>query len=375
MVKRYNLQDRVSFLGQVDNQRLPDILRSADVFVSTSLSDGTNISLLEAMACGVFPVVTRIEGNEQWIKDGKNGYLVPLDKPDCLAAKLVEASQNLELRKNAAIENRQIVESNADIRKNMKMYEEEYRNLVSREKLLTAKSDEYLYGLYKGIDCGDSDFRNANLYKFVSDAAVGDSLLDVGAGAGGFMRYCANKITHVQGIEPNKKLRSLALQKGTHIAYSNLKEVNDLRNKYSTITVIDVLEHIEDDEGFVKSLLNLMEDGARLIAVVPAYSDLYGKRDIKLGHYRRYNKKYFVKMITSTGLRLKEARYWNMLGVPPYWFSEKIIKREIANIRENKYRKDKGIDILNKLLFAYFRHVENRVNLGFGLSLFLVAEK
>ena len=108
---------------------------------------------------------------------------------------------------------------------------------------------------------------------------------------------------------------------------------------------------------------------------MPAYSDLYGKRDIKLGHYRRYNKKYFVKMIKSTGLRLKEARHWNMLGVLPYWFSEKIIKREIANIRENKYRKDKGIDILNKLLFAYFRHVENRVNLGFGLSLFLVAEK
>jgi glycosyltransferase involved in cell wall biosynthesis len=130
MVERYELRDHVRFLGRVDNQRLPDILCSADIFVSTSRSDGTNVSLLEAMACGAFPMVTRIEGNEQWIKDGENGCMVPLDDPEYLANKMGEVSQNFELRRKAARINRQIVESRADVIKNVKIYGREYKGLA-----------------------------------------------------------------------------------------------------------------------------------------------------------------------------------------------------------------------------------------------------
>lgn len=129
MIKKYNMQNQIQFMGHINNEYLPDILRSADIYVSTSRSEGINISLLEAMACAVFPVVTKIEANEQWICDGENGYLVPLDKPDYLAEKIIEASQNLEFRKSAAQINRQIVESKADLSKNMKIYEGEYKNM------------------------------------------------------------------------------------------------------------------------------------------------------------------------------------------------------------------------------------------------------
>ena len=70
LVKKLNLNNYVYFLGKISHIKIPDYLRSADIYVSTSLSDGTSISLLEAMSCGAFPIVTDIPGNRFWITHG-----------------------------------------------------------------------------------------------------------------------------------------------------------------------------------------------------------------------------------------------------------------------------------------------------------------
>ena len=54
---------------------MPAYLNAADIYVSTSLSDGTSLSLLEAMACSLPVVVTDIPANKEWITDGHNGFL------------------------------------------------------------------------------------------------------------------------------------------------------------------------------------------------------------------------------------------------------------------------------------------------------------
>jgi len=124
--------NNIKFVGGVKN--MPGMLASADVYVSTSLSDGTSISLLEAMACGAFPVVTNIEANRPWIKNGESGFLVPIKNPETLAQKIVEALENEKLRKSAKSKNWEVIQKHP-WQKNMEIFEEKMRELVEKRNL------------------------------------------------------------------------------------------------------------------------------------------------------------------------------------------------------------------------------------------------
>lgn len=64
-----DMSDRIYFPGQVAQKRLPDYYRAADLYISTSHSDGTSISLLEALACGTPVILSDIPGNKEWAKN------------------------------------------------------------------------------------------------------------------------------------------------------------------------------------------------------------------------------------------------------------------------------------------------------------------
>jgi len=66
--------DLVHYAGQVGQVDLPDFYRAADLYISASHSDGTSISLLEAMACGRPVLVSDIPGNREWVVPGKQGW-------------------------------------------------------------------------------------------------------------------------------------------------------------------------------------------------------------------------------------------------------------------------------------------------------------
>ena len=103
----------VQFLGRVPHEKMADLLAQADVYVSTSLHDGTSVSLLEAMGSGAFPVVTDIPANREWIKDGQNGFLVSTRDEKLLARKIVDALHNRELLEESRASNFAVVRKKA----------------------------------------------------------------------------------------------------------------------------------------------------------------------------------------------------------------------------------------------------------------------
>lgn len=119
-----------TFHGHVDHPRLAQLLAAAHVFVSPALSDGNNVSLNEAMACGGFPVATDIAANRQWIDDGDNGLLYPPGDAAALAACIERAAANAGLRDRAAAANRTIVEQRADWQANVERMAAIYDRLV-----------------------------------------------------------------------------------------------------------------------------------------------------------------------------------------------------------------------------------------------------
>jgi len=80
------LTDCYDFPGFCDD--VPDVLRSFDLFVLPSLSEGISNTILEAMACAVPVIATRVGGNPELVRDNETGFLVPPADPEAMAGKM-----------------------------------------------------------------------------------------------------------------------------------------------------------------------------------------------------------------------------------------------------------------------------------------------
>jgi glycosyltransferase involved in cell wall biosynthesis len=113
-VKKLSLQKVVRLLPLLRRSEMANLFRSATVTVSPSEHDGTPNSLLEAMACGAFPVAGDIESIREWIDDRVNGLLCNPGDPAALATAIIVALEGKELRQKAAIINQKLIKQKAD---------------------------------------------------------------------------------------------------------------------------------------------------------------------------------------------------------------------------------------------------------------------
>jgi len=131
--KSNGVEERVIFPGQVSQVDLPRFYRTADLYLSASHSDGTSISLLEAMACGKPALVSDIPGNREWVTPRENGWLFPDGDAEALTNAILHAAsqrQNLPEMGQAA---RRLAEERADWESNFQELLKAYR-LVLKSK-------------------------------------------------------------------------------------------------------------------------------------------------------------------------------------------------------------------------------------------------
>lgn len=121
---------RFRFLGRQSPETLAEWLGRSDLYISTSLSDSTSLSLLEAMASGAVPVVSDIEGNREWVKDGEGARLFPPGDVTALVHAIESAMAADDWREAARRRNRAVVEARADWTRNMGQIEDLFRQLA-----------------------------------------------------------------------------------------------------------------------------------------------------------------------------------------------------------------------------------------------------
>jgi len=94
-------------MGKVPNEKVPEYMAAADIFVLPSLSEGFPVVIVEAMASGLPIVATNITGLPEIVHDGENGFLVEPKNPAELAERILLLLQDDELRGRIAQNNKQ----------------------------------------------------------------------------------------------------------------------------------------------------------------------------------------------------------------------------------------------------------------------------
>ncbi|MDH4222932.1 MAG: glycosyltransferase family 4 protein [candidate division Zixibacteria bacterium] len=125
-----NVEKEVEFKGRISREELEDVLHKADIYISTSLSDSTSVSLLEAMASGLVPVVSDIPGNREWIEEGVNGFLFPAGDYQALAQRIIWVINNFEDIVKLRGKNQKIIREKALWEENMEIVERRFMELL-----------------------------------------------------------------------------------------------------------------------------------------------------------------------------------------------------------------------------------------------------
>jgi glycosyltransferase involved in cell wall biosynthesis len=127
--KEWNLSDSVFFMGWRDD--INRILCATDIYVITSVVEGLNLSVLEAMACGLPIVGTDVKGISDMVVDKETGFLVPLDDVGTLANAILTLADNKELSERMGKNGRRVVEQQYSVRTMLANTVRIYKDLYS----------------------------------------------------------------------------------------------------------------------------------------------------------------------------------------------------------------------------------------------------
>ncbi|HQY89676.1 MAG TPA: glycosyltransferase, partial [Tepidisphaeraceae bacterium] len=123
------LTNHVEFLGEVRD--VPALLHRASLFVLPSLTEGVPLTVLEAMACGLPVVATRVGGTPEALADGITGLLVPPGDPRQLADALLRIHNDASMAQRMGLAGRARVETLFDVRTMVASYESLYEEVLA----------------------------------------------------------------------------------------------------------------------------------------------------------------------------------------------------------------------------------------------------
>src|SRR3954452_10255883 len=141
-------------------------------------------------------------------------------------------------------------------------------------------------------------------------------LADVGAGAGllGDIVRRARPDVAYRFVEPLAALRaSLTSRFGKEAALDGPGDVSVA----DVVALLDLIEHVEDDQSLLAPVAESMKPGAMLVVTVPALDLLWSEWDRRLGHYRRYDRDLLRTAVSGLPLDLVETSYLFPEMVPP----------------------------------------------------------
>lgn len=174
-------------------------------------------------------------------------------------------------------------------------------------------------------------------YQWIGEEAhpfLGDRLVEIGAGIGTFTNVLVRghvsrcPTVRLAVFEPERTLFRLLQERMEH-RYPELLRAGRVvatngyfhapPEQFDTVVMINVLEHIEDDQDAIRAAYHALAPGGACIVFVPALSWLYSALDRSVGHYRRYERTQLEQIMRAGGFEVVAAKYMDCLGVLPWY--------------------------------------------------------
>jgi glycosyltransferase involved in cell wall biosynthesis len=163
---------------------------------------------------------------------------------------------------------------------------------------------------------------------------LNNRVLEIGAGVGTLTgKFIPREVYIASDINPHylSYLRSYSLGKPylrvLKIDANCGEDFETLKESFDTIIMINVLEHLPDEDSALGFLYNSLVSGGRVVILVPQHPKLYNSLDRVLEHRERYTREHLEKTLVKAGFRVERIFDFNKTAVPTWFFNGNILKR------------------------------------------------
>ncbi|MDY6998638.1 MAG: methyltransferase domain-containing protein [Actinomycetota bacterium] len=197
----------------------------------------------------------------------------------------------------------------------------------------------------------------------------GRSILEVGAGLGEFAEQFDDVdrliLTDVDPEAVEMMARRFAGRPEVETRTLALGVAPELDTPVDSVVAINVLEHIDDDAGALRSLATAVRPGGSIVLWVPGYQQLYGEFDRQVGHVRRYTPSTLAGAVRRAGLEVELVKPVNLLGGVAWWLT---VRRGGSTSPNSKL-----VSVFDRVVVPVTRALERVVRVPFGQSVLCVA--
>jgi SAM-dependent methyltransferase len=208
---------------------------------------------------------------------------------------------------------------------------------------------------------------------------LGKRIVEVGAGAGSFSELlCEREIESLSLVEPSDAMYQLLVSRfGGNPADARIRTYNAVFGEVAaeiksgqnpdSIIYVNVLEHVADDEGELRTIHQTLDKGGRMFVLVPALPWLFSGFDAKLGHQRRYRSGELREKCRRSGFKVLSSHYVDMIGIVPWLVNYRFLRS--TTMKRN------AVSAYDKYVIPISRTLESTIKPPIGKNLIVVAEK
>lgn len=172
---------------------------------------------------------------------------------------------------------------------------------------------------------------------------LGQKVIEIGAGAGTFSQLLltSGRASELVLFEPGANLFPLLQQRFTndprvHV-WPGAFDPSVLEAPVDSIVLVNVLEHISDDDALLLQMWQSLRPGGRVLLFVPALEWNYGSLDAAFEHHRRYSKPILRKKLEGAGFRIEQTRYVNFVGIASWFFAGRVLRQKTLRPRQVRW--------------------------------------
>ncbi len=194
-------------------------------------------------------------------------------------------------------------------------------------------------------------------------------ILEIGCGTGHNLAMLS-AFGDVDAIEIDDHSRAIASKRlGRDIGASPLPELIGVADQsYDMIAILDVLEHVEDDDAALKAIAQRLRVGGTILITVPQFPWMWSGHDVANHHFRRYTKATLRAAISEADLKLTMLQSFNSL-LFPLAAADRIVARITGRTGSDDALPPAPVNTLFEKIFGLERYLVGRVPMPPGVSL------